>query len=157
MKVGTRHLFSYLWYLHYHFSLFSKLNATQNSYKNFKKFMNSEMSNWPKPDQISDCFSSKSLLQDFVRSSLGLLGIMFFSRISLLFFKPFFCNLRWCRLPALQCRCFRGKHLTEKISWEVYTWKLFTTNNEYLVGCEAFSLFLCQLRSTNSRLLSKRS
>ena len=111
--------------------------------------MNSEMSNSPKTDQISDYFSSKSPLQDFVKSSLGFLGIMFFSRISLLFFKPFFCNLRWCRLPALQCRCFRGKRLTEKISWEVYTWKL-TTNSEHLLsGLWGFRPFLCKLLLLN--------
>ena len=42
--------------LQYHFCFLylSKLNATQNSYKMYKKFINSKMPNWSCPAQVSD-------------------------------------------------------------------------------------------------------
>jgi hypothetical protein len=40
----------------YIFACFINLNATQNSYKKYKKFMNSKL---PKPTQISDSVSEK--------------------------------------------------------------------------------------------------
>ena len=56
----------------YKTSSFINLNATQNSHKKYKRFINSKLSNWPKSDQISDFvsyydgYSKKIPLQNFI-------------------------------------------------------------------------------------------
>ena len=44
-------------------------NASENSYKKCKKFINSKLPNWPNPDQV--LFYKKNPLQEFIIRTLS--------------------------------------------------------------------------------------